>query len=122
MGEATEQTPKQQSTRRDQNTSGRSVSLRVVAICGLILSLLVAGGLSYYASANPDGLEYVAEEVGFIDTATESDAAGSPLADYEADGVENARFSTGVAGLAGIAVTGAFAYLLFWALRRRQQP
>lgn len=112
-----ESQPKTQDPARSQ----RPVSLRVVAICGLLLSVLVAGGLSYYASSNPDGLEYVAEQIGFADTATESDTAGSPLADYEADGVDDARFSTGAAGIIGIAVTGALAYLLFWVLRRRER-
>lgn len=105
----------------DQSASPRAVSLRVVTICGLVLSLLLAAGLSYYASSHPDGLEYVAEQVGFIDTADESGTAGSPLADYQAQGVDDERFSSGLAGFVGITVTGVIAYLLFWALRRRSR-
>lgn len=122
MGAPLEAQPNEQRKTGNQGSSRRPVSLRVVAICGLMLSLLLAGGFSYYASSNPDGLEYVAEQVGFADTAKESDTAGSPLADYRADGVDDARFSSGAAGIIGIAVTGAMAYLLFWALRRRERP
>ncbi|CAN5452240.1 hypothetical protein BH23ACT6_BH23ACT6_04130 [soil metagenome] len=98
------------------------VSLKVLAVCGLLLSVIVAVGLSYYASTAPDGLESVAEQVGFADTATESDTAGSPLADYEAAGVDDSRAATGLAGLAGVAVTAALAFGLFWVLRRRDRP
>ncbi|MGB3185737.1 MAG: PDGLE domain-containing protein [Ornithinimicrobium sp.] len=105
----------------DQPASPRSVSLRIVVVCGLVLSLMLAAGLSYYASSHPDGLEYVAEQVGFIDTADESSTAGSPLADYQAQGVDDERFSSGLAGIVGITVTGAIAYLLFWVLRRRDR-
>lgn len=106
----------------DHSASTRRVPLWAVAVSGLLLSLLLAAGLGYYASSHPDGLEYVAEQVGFADTAEESDTAGSPLADYQAQGVDDDRFSSGLAGIVGITVTGAVAYLLFWALRRRKRP
>ena len=35
----------------------------------LLVSALLAGGASFYASSSPDGLEKVAEDVGFIETA-----------------------------------------------------
>jgi len=85
----------------------------------LLVSLLVAGVASYYASAHPDGLEYVAGKVGFIDSAEESSAAKSPLADYSTKGVDNDRVSGGIAGVAGSALVLVLAGGLFWVLRRR---
>ena len=38
-------------------------------IAGFIVSLFLAGVVSFYASSSPDGLEKVAQDVGFIDTA-----------------------------------------------------
>jgi hypothetical protein len=36
---------------------------------GIVTSIFVAAVVSFYASSNPDGLEYVAEQVGFLNTA-----------------------------------------------------
>ena len=84
------------------------------------VALVIAGGLSFYASGHPDGLEFVAESTGFLDTAKDSAAAGSPLADYGVSGVENARLSGGLAGIIGVLVTLLLAGGLAWVLRRRR--
>jgi hypothetical protein len=70
----------------------------------LIVSLFLAGAISSYASSSPDGLEKVAEDVGFIESATEHSLANSTLADYGIKGVENARISVGFAGIIGVLV------------------
>lgn len=85
----------------------------------LVVSLLVAGVASYYASAHPDGLEHVAEETGFLDSAEDSATADSPLADYGVEGVDNERLSGGLAGVIGSLVVLALAGGLFLVLRRR---
>lgn len=85
----------------------------------LLVSLLVAGVASYYASSHPDGLEYVAGETGFLDSATEHQAADSPLADYGVKGVENERLSVGLAGVVGVGVVALVSTGLFLVLRRR---
>ncbi|MGY1672790.1 PDGLE domain-containing protein [Geodermatophilus sp. SYSU D00710] len=92
---------------------------RAFWLAGLLLTLLVAGVLSSYASASPDGLEWAAGETGFADTARDSAAAGSPLADYGVAGVDDARVSGGLAGVIGVAVTLALAGGLALLLRRR---
>ena len=91
---------------------------------GLALSLVLAGGVSYYASSQPDGLEKVAGDVGFLDSAQESAVEDSPLAGYEVAGVDNERISGGLAGIIGVASTAAISFGLFYALRRfkRDQP
>jgi len=43
---------------------------------GIVTSIFVAAVVSFYASSNPDGLEYVAEQVGFLNTAKDSAVAG----------------------------------------------
>ena len=109
------------STEVDTGVRRERRSRLLVVLALVLVSLLLAVGVSSFASAQPDGLEYVAEQLGFEDTASAEHAtADSPVADYEADGVEDARLSTGLAGLAGVVVTAALAFGLFWALRRRR--
>ena len=95
---------------------------RVLLAVGLLLSLLVAGVASHYASSAPDGLEKVAADKGFDETARDHDLAGSPFADYQTDGVGDRRLSGGLAGITGVALTGALACGLFLVLRRRRPP
>ena len=88
-------------------------------ISGFIASLFLAGVVSFYASSNPDGLEKVAEDIGFIETAKDNANADTSLADYGVKGIENERLSVGVAGLIGIVATGAISGGLFLLLRRK---
>jgi cobalt/nickel transport protein len=87
-------------------------------VTGLVVSLLLAGGVSYYASSQPDGLEKVAGDIGFLDSAKESAVEEGPLAGYGVAGVENERISGGLAGVIGVASTAAVSFGLFYALRR----
>ena len=93
---------------------------RTFLALGLLVCLLVAGVASFYASSHPDGLEYVAEQTGFIDTAEDSATADSPLADYSTRGVDDDRLSGGIAGVVGVVVMLLLSSGLFWTLRRRQ--
>ena len=88
-------------------------------IVGLLLTLLIAGVASSYASGAPDGLEWAAERAGFLGTAQDSAVAGSPLADYSLSSVENDRLSVGLAGVLGVLATLAVAGGLTFLLRRR---
>jgi cobalt/nickel transport protein len=98
----------------------------------LVVALLIAGGLSYFASSAPDGLDSVTLhgcQVSEVDgqeqldgtciaqNARDSATAGSPLADYAVGGGEG---TTGLAGILGVAVSLALAGGLFWVLRRRR--
>ena len=95
------------------------MSTRRFALIAFVVSLLIAGVLSWYASSSPDGLEHVAETTGFGQAAQEHATAGGPLADYEAKGVDSGRLSTGLAGVIGVAVTGLLMGGLVLVLRRR---
>ena len=85
----------------------------------LLVSLLVAGVASYYASSHPDGLEHVAEQTGFAGTAQDHASADSPLADYGVKGVDDERLSGGLAGVIGVVVVASLSTGLFLVLRRR---
>ena len=62
-------------------------------VIGLLVALLLAGVVSYYASTSPDGLNRVAEDKGFSQTRTEHHGDGSPLAGYGTKGVGDERVS-----------------------------
>lgn len=92
---------------------------RTFFVAALVVAFLLAGVASYYASSHPDGLEYVAEKVGFAGAAERHPAADGPLADYRVEGVEDDRLSGGLAGVAGAVVVLVVAGGLAYAVRRR---
>lgn len=92
---------------------------RTLFAVALLVSLVFAGVVSYYASSHPDGLEHVAEQVGFIDTAEDSATSDGPLADYSTKGVGDERLSVGISGVIGVLVVVVLSTGLFWMLRRR---
>ncbi len=94
---------------------------RTLVRAALLLALVLAGGVSYYASSRPDGLERVAEDKGFSDSATDHDLADSPVADYSVRGVDDARLSGGLAGVIGVVVTLAVGGGLFAVVGRRRR-
>jgi cobalt/nickel transport protein len=87
---------------------------------GFFLSaVFLAGLVSYYASSSPDGLEKVAEDQGFLETAKDSAVSGSPLADYGVAGIDNERLSVGASGVIGVLVTALVGIILFNLLKKR---
>jgi cobalt/nickel transport system permease protein len=86
-------------------------------------TLLLAGAVSSVASASPDGLEYVTEELGLMTEAEDSVVADSPLGDYGIPWIDDSWLSTGVAGVVGVGLTLAGTLLLARvALPRRAAP
>ena len=70
---------------------------------------LIAGVLSLFASAWPDGLEKVAENIGFINLGEKVRViVPTPLADYGIEGL--GQIGTSIAGLIGAAVCFAVAF------------
>ncbi|MFJ8862179.1 energy-coupling factor ABC transporter permease [Streptomyces sp. NPDC102451] len=97
-------------------------STRKVWGAGLAAALVLAGFVSFYASASPDGLEKVAADKGIDEKVQEHGAADSPLADYGVKDISDARVSGGLAGVIGVGVTVAVGSGVFWAVRRRRTP
>jgi cobalt/nickel transport protein len=91
-------------------------------LAGLLVALVLAGLVSGFASSDPDGLEKVAEDKGFAETAEEHALAEGPLSDYSLRGVEDERLSTGLAGVIGVGITFAFGLGLFALVRRGRGP
>lgn len=79
------------------------------AVVAIGVTLVLAGIASFYASPNPDGLEYVAGEQGFLDSAAEHTFGSLALADYgEVGGIP-----VGVAGLIGVGTVLLLGWVIF---------
>ncbi|MYU23999.1 energy-coupling factor ABC transporter permease [Streptomyces sp. SID8352] len=95
-------------------------SHRPLWIAGVVTSLVLAGFVSFYASASPDGLEKVAADKGIDEKTREHATAGSPLADYGVKDIADARVSGGLAGIIGVGATVVAGTAVFWSVRRRR--
>lgn len=84
----------------------------------LAAALVIAGGISYFASPSPDGLERVAEDAGFLGRAIEP--MFTILPDYTVPGLP-AALSNGLAGIIGTLATFGVAFLLGRAVRSRKR-
>jgi cobalt/nickel transport protein len=97
----------------------RVPTTKVVLAVALLVALLLAGVLSFYASAEPDGLNRVAEDHGFSKAEERHVSDDSPLAGYDTRGVGDERLSRGAAGVVGSLVVLVLAGGLALAVRRR---
>ncbi len=79
---------------------------------GLLISLGLALLVSPFACEWPDGLEHVAEALGFDKKAIEQPMAPSPLADYQWPGMKSAVWATALAGAIGTVVVFVLAFVL----------
>ncbi|MFC8014539.1 energy-coupling factor ABC transporter permease [Streptomyces cinereoruber] len=97
-------------------------SPRKLWIGGVVTALVLAGFVSFYASASPDGLEKVAADQGIDAKAEEYEhaTADSPLADYGVRGIAAERLSGGLAGVIGVGATLAAGTGVFLVVRRRR--
>jgi hypothetical protein len=78
------------------------ISLRIFCVLALAVAVGLATAVSPYASASPDGLERVAGDKAFLDSARLHHVQRSaPIPDYAFPGVTDARLATGLAGFAG---------------------
>jgi hypothetical protein len=83
----------------------------------LALALVIAGGLSYFASTHPDGLERVAEDHRFMDRAREPSHTVMP--GYTIPGLHG-FLSNGLAGIIGVAATFAVVTAVVRLARKRR--
>ena len=102
---------------RAQLADRRQVSGRTFVIGGIVASLVMAAVVSQFAVDNPDGLERVAEDEGFIDTARDHAFGSSFFADYATSGVGNETLSLAVAGISGTLLTLLVGFGVLRALR-----
>jgi len=90
----------------------------VVWVVGLLLAVALAI-LSPLASSRPDGLEWVAEQKGFLDTA--QGTVYNIIPDYVLPGVSNEAIATVLAGILGIILVLGVAMGIGYLRRHRQQ-
>jgi hypothetical protein len=84
-----------------KTTDQKQIGGRVVWIAGLLIAIALAVA-SPLASANPDGLEFIAEEQGFIDQAQANPYDIVP--DYVMLGIADESTATIAAGIVGVII------------------
>lgn len=106
-----------QATRKDLLISSevKAGSNRGVLIGGSLIAILLAV-LSPIASSHPDGLERVAENLGFIELAKE--AVYKVIPDYVVPGINNPALATIVAGVIGTIIVFGLAFGIAGARRK----
>jgi cobalt/nickel transport protein len=84
----------------------------------LMAAMVLALTLSPFASSWPDGLERVAQDKGFLKKGETAPLLKTPLADYLWPQVQNERWATSLAGLAGTLAVFGMGYGLAGLLKR----
>ena len=97
------------------------LGMRAFVVSGLLVAALVAVVVSQFAAPHPDGLERVALDTGFADSAREHALASGMFADYATAGITNETLSLAIAGIVGVAVTLAVGAGLLLAVRDRRR-
>lgn len=85
----------------------KPTSDKSLVIGGGVIALVLAV-LSPLASSHPDGLEWVAEQHGFLETA--KDAFYNIIPDYTMPGISNSALATIIAGILGVIIVFGVAY------------
>ena len=97
--------------------TGRRRGVRDLLLGGGAVALVLAGVVSFFATGNPDGLEYVAGEEGFLKTARDHLFGDFALADYGGVG----GIPVGLVGVLGVLVTVGLGVLVFRGLGRSRR-
>jgi cobalt/nickel transport system permease protein len=92
-------------------------NLKLFLMAGLLVAVGLAIFVSPFAGSSPDGLERVAIDKGFDNSARDHAFVNGPLADYTVKGVDDDRISGGLAGLIGVLITFGVGLGLFALLR-----
>ena len=100
-----------------QTVEVRKVQRRPILWILLAVSMSVAVFIAPFASELPDGLERVAESLGFLERGTPK--VRSPLPDYQILGLRGG-ISTSMAGVVGVLVTFGLAYMIVKVLHRKK--
>ncbi len=87
-------------------------------VAGLAIAALIVVILAPLASSDPDGLERVAEDHGFISQA--QNFISGLLSDYAIPGIDDPTISTILSGLIGVAIVVGVMFLLGRVLARRR--
>ena len=88
----------------DGDSALRARSLPEALAFGLLIALGIAMFVSPLASAWPDGLEKVAETLGFAERTADTPLVPSPMPDYAIPGIVSATWATALAGGVGTVI------------------
>ncbi len=91
--------------------------MKKLALWGLLISAGIALLLSPLASSWPDGLEHVAEKLGFAEHARTVGSA--PIPDYSFPGVRNPSLATALAGVLGVGIVFGISSLISRLITRK---
>jgi cobalt/nickel transport system permease protein len=83
-----------------------------VLVFGLLVSFGLALFVAPFACSWPDGLDKVAQTLGFEHRAARAPLIPSPIANYQLPGISSAAVATSLAGVIGIIVVFILAFLL----------
>jgi|SRR4249919_2509925 PDGLE domain len=101
----------------------RRIPFGVFIAVALAFAVGLGLAVSPYASSNPDGLEKVADEKGFLEKGRLHEIQDeAPIPDYAFPGIDNARLATGMAGFVGVLGIFVVAGGLAYGLRRLRPP
>lgn len=78
-----------------------------IAVC-----LSIGVFLAPFASSFPDGLEWAAQKLGFMEKAREEPVVAAPAPDYAFPGIGSEFWATALSGLAGTTLVLGMGYLL----------
>lgn len=90
-----------------------------LSIGAVVIVLAVGVGLSQFASSQPDGLEYIAQEQGFAQTADNHALEDAPLAGYGENLEGSSGAATAVSALIGIVATAGLGFVVFRIARKK---
>lgn len=79
------------------------------------ISVVIAILAAFFASANPDGLDFISEKLGFAEKGQERTA---PMPDYSLKFLPKGGVSTSLVGIAGILITLAIFWLTAYILKK----
>ena len=107
-------------TQPTKTQPSKTVPTRWVALGAIVVALLLAGVVSFYASGDPDGLNRVALDEGFSGTEKQHAAGDGPFSGYATSWIDSERLSGGFAGVVGVLVVLALTGGLAHVVRRRR--
>jgi cobalt/nickel transport system permease protein len=107
---------------REQMAARPRIGMRGFVIAAGLAALVIASVVSQFAAPDPDGLERVAEDQGFMQSAQEHALAGGPFADYATRGLGNEALSLAIAGVVGVVITLLVGAGIVYAVRDRGAP
>lgn len=87
----------------------------LIFILAITLIIILA---AMFASSYPDGLEWVAQKLGFLSMATEEPLLTAPAPDYSVEAIKSEFWSTTTAGILGAAIV----FLVVWVIGKFIKP